>query len=175
VPAPARTEQVQDLTSWLGELVHQVDSSLLDEWEQLTGPQPVSAETGQLPATRPLTANTRAFTVLVRNAMFRRVELAARRRYSELGELDAADGWDADAWQAALAGYFEEYQQIGIGATARGPALFQLRQQPDRWLVRQILDDPAEDRDWAISAWVDLAASDESGEPVVHVEAVGPA
>ncbi|HET6210019.1 MAG TPA: DUF3516 domain-containing protein, partial [Jatrophihabitans sp.] len=175
VPAPARTEQVQDLTSWLGELVHQVDSSLLDEWEQLTGPQPAPAETGQLPATRPLTANTRAFTVLVRNAMFRRVELAARRRYSELGELDAADGWDADAWQAALADYFEEYQQIGIGATARGPALFQLRQQPDRWLVRQILDDPGEDRDWAISAWVDLAASDECGEPVVHVEAVGPA
>jgi len=41
--------------------------------------------------------------------------------------------------------------------------------------VRQILDDPAEDRDWAISAWVDLAASDERGEPVVHIDAVGPA
>jgi hypothetical protein len=111
----------------------------------------------------------------VRNALFRRVELAARRRYDELGRLDAEDGWDADAWQAALTDYFDEYPQIGIGATARGPALFQLTQQPDRWLVRQILDDPAEDRDWAISAWVDLAASDERGEPVVHIDTVGPA
>jgi hypothetical protein len=172
---PVRTEQLEDLTSWLGELVHQVDSSLLDEWEQLTGPQPLPTEAGQRTVTRPLTANTRAFTVLVRNALFRRVELAARRRYHELGALDAADGWDTEAWQAALTDYFEEYSQIGIGATARGPALFLLTQQPDRWLVRQILDDPAEDRDWAITAWVDLAASDECGEPVVHVEAVGPA
>jgi len=172
---PVRTEQLEDLTSWLGELVHQVDSSLLDEWEQLTGPQPLPAEADQRSTTRPLTANVRAFTVLVRNALFRRVELAARRRYHELGALDAADGWDAEAWQAALADYFDEYSQIGIGATARGPALFLLTTQPDRWLVRQILDDPAEDRDWAISAWVDLAASDECGEPVVHIEAVGPA
>ncbi len=172
---PVRTEQLEDLTSWLGELVHQVDSSLLDEWERLTGPQPLPAEADQQPTTRPLTANTRAFTVLVRNALFRRVELAARHRYHELGELDAADGWDAEAWQAALADYFDEYSQIGIGATARGPALFLLTPQPDRWLVRQILDDPAEDRDWAISAWVDLAASDERGEPMIHIEAVGPA
>jgi len=174
VPAAARTEAVQDLTSWLGELIHQVDSSLLDEWAQLTGPQPL-AEHSQAATPRPVTANTRAFTVLVRNALFRRVELAARRRYAELGALDGADGWDAAAWQDALAGYFEEYEQIGIGATARGPGLFALTVEADRWLVRQIFDDPAEDRDWAITAWVDLAASDECGEPVVHVEAVGPA
>ena len=103
VPAAARTEAVQDLTSWLGELVHQVDSSLLDEWARLTGPQPLTAQ-AQAAATRPVTANTRAFTVLVRNALFRRVELAAHRRYHELGAFDGADGWDAEAWQDALAG-----------------------------------------------------------------------
>ncbi len=32
----ARTEEVEDVIEWLGELVRQVDSSLLDEWEQLT-------------------------------------------------------------------------------------------------------------------------------------------
>ena len=41
--------------------------------------------------------NVRAFRVLVRNALFRRVELAALRRYDELGELDGERGWDADA------------------------------------------------------------------------------
>ena len=34
VPAAARTEEVTDIVEWLGELVRQVDSSLLDEWEQ---------------------------------------------------------------------------------------------------------------------------------------------
>ena len=39
-----------------------------------------------------VTGNRRAFRVLVRNALFRRVELAALRRWDELGELDAGAG-----------------------------------------------------------------------------------
>ena len=174
VPQAARSEGVEDLTAWLGELVHQVDSSLLDEWEQLTSP--VDGADGPAPAaappTRPLTANTRAFTVLVRNAMFRRVELAARRRYFELGELDAAAGWDADAWQDALTEYFSEYDRIGTGSDARGPSLFHVTVEPARWLVRQVFQDPNSDHDWAISAEVDLPASDEAGEAVLRVTGV---
>jgi hypothetical protein len=120
-----------------------------------------------------VTANPRAFRVLVRNALFRRVELAALRRWDELGELDAEAGWDAAAWQDALAGYFDEYDEIGTGPDARGPAMLMIDQQPDRWLVRQIFHDPAGDRDWGISAEVDLAASDAAGEAVVRVTDVG--
>jgi Domain of unknown function (DUF3516) len=176
VPAAARTASVEDLTSWLGELVRQVDSSLLDEWERLT--DPTAVPTGRLEPDaqdRRLTANTRAFTVLVRNAMFRRVELAARHAYAELGELDAATGWDAAAWQQALAGYFAEYDAIGISQAARGKELFVVHAEPERWRVRQILDDPAGDRDWAIAAEIDLAASDEAGEPALLITGVGPA
>ncbi len=35
VPAVARTEDVEDLIAWLGEVVRQTDSSLLEEWESL--------------------------------------------------------------------------------------------------------------------------------------------
>ncbi len=38
VPDAARTEELEDITEWLGELIRQVDSSLLDEWESLTNP-----------------------------------------------------------------------------------------------------------------------------------------
>ena len=48
---------------------------------------------------RPLTGNERAFTAMVRNALFRRVELFARRRWYDLGLLDAGSGWDADRWE----------------------------------------------------------------------------
>jgi hypothetical protein len=50
-----------------------------------------------------------------------------------------------------------------------------ITQGPGEWTVRQIFDDPAGDHDWGISALVDLAASDEEGTAVVHVNAVGPA
>jgi hypothetical protein len=46
-------------------------------------------------------------------------------------------------------------------------------EQPDRWVVRQIFDDPAGDHDWGISAEVGLAASDAAGEAVLRVTAVG--
>ena len=78
------------MISWLGELVRGVDSSLLDEWERLRNPHRRTGRRGaESDDRRRVTANERAFRVLVRNALFRRVELVALRRYAELGELHA--------------------------------------------------------------------------------------
>ncbi len=184
------------------------DSSLLDEWERLSRPVDDDADdlvgdgplagTGEEAPARPVTGNPRAFRRLVRNAMFRRVELAAREDHRGLAALDGAGGWDADAWGDALDPLFEAQgdDAVGIGPGARAAALFQVVEpggevppghtEPTTdhapggvvpagtWLVRQVLDDPAGDHDWAITASVDLAASDEAGAPVVTVLAVGP-
>ncbi|MCW2752537.1 MAG: hypothetical protein JWR83_3647, partial [Aeromicrobium sp.] len=156
VPEKARNEELIDLTEWLGELVRQTDSSLLDEWEELIAPDVDPAEVrpraeGEAPP-RPVTGNARAFRVLVRNALFRRVELAAFGRWSQLGELDAEDGWDATAWMDAMAPYREEYDELGTGPAARGPELFMVEERGDTWTVRQTFEDPEGDRDWGISA-----------------------
>ncbi|MBB5911301.1 superfamily II RNA helicase [Nocardia transvalensis] len=164
VPESARTEELEDLTEWLGELVRQVDSSLLDEWEQLTDP---GAETDAeqvafgAETIRPISANERAFRVLVRNAVFRRVEMAALHRWQALDDLGDGPDWEAD-----LAPYFAEYGEIGTGPNARGPRLFQVEQRPGFWHVRQVLDDPAGDHGWSVDAIVDLAESDAAGEVV---------
>jgi superfamily II RNA helicase len=177
VPDSARTEEILDLTEWLGELVRQVDSSLLDEWESLRHPTDSLDGADPQPAVPtgppPVTANRRAFKVLVRNAMFRRVELFARRLWNDLGDLDAEDGWDADAWADAVEDYFEEFDELGTGPDARGPKLLIIEELPGTWRVRQIFDDPQDDHDWGISAEVDLAASDEAGTAVIRVTDVG--
>src|SRR3954454_9971388 len=180
VPDEAKTEELTDVVEWLGELVRQVDSSLLDEWEKLAAGED-ALEDGRPPLDRGpagVTRNTRAFRVLVRNALFRRVELAALRRWDLLGELDREAGWDGERWREALEPYFAEHGDtvgaIGTGPDARGPQFLTITEEPPRWLVRQVLDDPAGDRDWAISAEVDLAASDEEGAAVVWVTAVEP-
>ena len=87
VPDEAKTEELADLIEWLGELIRQVDSSLIDEWEALSHPDdldsaPVKAEP------KGVTRNTRAFRVLVRNSLFRRVTLASLHRTGDLGDLD---------------------------------------------------------------------------------------
>ncbi|WP_214368279.1 DEAD/DEAH box helicase [Pseudonocardia sp. H11422] len=175
VPDEAKTEELTDVIEWLGELVRQVDSSLIDEWEKLaagvdSGAEVAPPRVDALPTG--VTSNKRAFRVLVRNAMFRRVELAALRRWDLLGELDREAGWDADAWREAFEPYFELHDEIGIGPDARGPQLITVEEQPERWIVRQVIDDPAGDRDWAITAEIDLAASDDEGTAVVWVTGV---
>ena len=126
-----------------------------------------------------MTANLRAFRVLVRNELFRRVELAALGRYDELGELDGEAGWDADAWARPSSAYFDGARRPRHRPRRPRAAVLRADEHPDGeppgrvWRVRQIFDDPDGDHDWGISAEVDLAASDEAGEAVVRVTAVG--
>ncbi|MCF2528053.1 DEAD/DEAH box helicase [Yinghuangia soli] len=173
VPDDLKTDDLLDLIEWLGEIVRQVDSSLLDEWEQLANPEAAEAGPDVLDEkTRPVTSNARAFRVLVRNALFRRVELAALRKYFDLGELDTETGWNADRWAEAMAGYYAEHDDLGTGPNARGPKMLLVEEEEWSWQVRQIFDDPEGDHDWGISAEVDLAASDEEGRAVVRVTGV---
>lgn len=167
VPAEARTDELMDVIEWLGELVRQVDSSLVDEWEALV--HPVDDPTAPVvpPAPPSVLTNRRAFTVLVRNELFRRVQLAARQADDALVALDP----DAD-WPAALDAYFDEHDEILTGGPARSPRLCAIDESDAAsgvWRVEQIIDDPAGDHDWRIRAEVDLDASVESGTAVTRV------
>ncbi|HEY8315937.1 MAG TPA: DUF3516 domain-containing protein, partial [Gaiellaceae bacterium] len=174
IPDEIKNEELQDLIEWLGELVRQVDSSLVDEWEELVDPTLHAANESVVPpAPRRLTANVRAFRVMVRNELFRRVQLAALGHWDALGDLDASAGFDADAWADAMAAYWDEHDDLGTGPDARGPSMLVITETPTVWRVRQIFDDPAGDHDWGISATVDLAESDEAGTAVVRVTGVG--
>ncbi len=179
VPEDLKSEELLDLTEWLGELVRQVDSSLIDEWELLAAasaaPSPgeaaseigleVAVELGEAPPPPPVSSNRRAFRVMVRNAAFRRVELAARGDVGALAAGEEPGGLDAGAWSEALAAYSAVHGSIETGAPARAAVWFQLDEGRERWSLRQVLDDPEGDHDCAIVAEVDLAASDAAGAP----------
>jgi superfamily II RNA helicase len=159
VPPTALTEELDELVAWLGELVRQVDSSLLDEWTALTSGTAVPDE----PA--PVTRSDRAFRVLVRNTMWRRVHAVAYDRADLLRDLDP----DVD-WDKALDGYYADHERVELGAEARGPAYFRLTGDQ----VVQVLVDEAGDHDWALTATVDREASDAQGEAVVRVTSLAP-
>ena len=170
VPAEARTDELMDVIEWLGELVRQVDSSLVDEWSALVDPSAVLPEDGAPvvpPAPPSVLTNTRAFTVLVRNELFRRVQLAALQDDDALVALDP----DVD-WPAALDAYFDDHDEILTGGPARSPRLIAIDETDAGpsgvWRVEQTIDDPAGDHDWRIRAVVDLAASAAEGAAVVR-------
>ena len=175
IPDDAKTDDLLDLIEWLGELVRQVDSSLLDEWEELTNPSAVLEIEGPVlpPTPHNVTTNIRAFRILVRNELFRRVQLAALENYEQLGELDGAAGFDSGAWAEAMDLYFRAHNNLGTGPDARSSAMIIVDEGAAQWAVRQIFDDPAGDHDWGISATIDIAESNQAGVAVVRVTAVG--
>lgn len=173
VPDEAKDEELLDLIEWLGELVRQVDSSLVDEWAELVDPAshlPEDEAPVVPPAPPSVVTNRRAFTVLVRNELFRRVQLAALERDEELAELDP----DVD-WPAALDAYYTDHDSIGVGGPARSPRLVTIDETDAAsglWRVEQVIDDPAGDHDWRIRGEVDLEASAAEGFAVVRIAEV---
>lgn len=183
VPDETKTPELEELIEWLGELVRQVDSSLIDEWEQLQNPESVAEAAERSddidaisPPTRSIVQNERAFTLMVRNALFLRVQHAAFDRVRELGELDSPTGFSEQQWDEALGAYYDEYDSIGIDTDARSARFVTIdraRAAEGFWQVRQVLVDPEAHYDWGIEAEVDLNESEEQGEAVIRVQRVG--
>lgn len=173
IPVDKRDEQLEDIIAWLGFVVRSVDSSLMDEWESagsvLDAPPPT--------ATDVVVRDRRGLTVLVRNALFLRVGLAARKRAEELGKLDQEWGCGEPRWQRALDAYYDEHEAILIDTDARSMAYFSIDESDEKtdhvWHVRQIFSDPEGDHDFGMVADVDLDATQEEGEAVFKSFRVG--
>ena len=194
VPASHHTPDLDEIMTWLGETIRQTDSSLLDEWESMTHPDNPTVHAGIAAApVRPLSANEVALRTMIRKAMWRRVELAARDDLSGLYAVEQASAdltdppgevvMDRSAWDEALGAYWEEHSEILLDANARGPRHLAIETDPDVttdrddepgrwWHVRQTLADPDEHHDWVIEAQVDLDATDAVGELVLRSTAL---
>ena len=182
VPPVARTDEVADLEAWLGATVRQVDSSLLEEWERLRNPDGTDTFDGAAsptPDDRPdVTAEPRAFRVMVRNEVFRWVQLLARREHAALAEVPAFgdQAWAAEAVAEAIAPYWDDFAEIPTDAHARGAGFFVLDDSDgtgaDAWPVTQTIADPDGFHEWVLEGTVDLAASREEGRAVVTLKAI---
>lgn len=173
VPQEKRDEQLDDIISWLRVVVRSIDSSLVDEWENAgtdTDASEAAANLAAPGAKQAVVEDRRGLTVLVRNAMFRRVQLMDLDKPDELGALDKDWGYGVHEWEDTLDDYYDEHEYVNIDAKARSSELFILDESKENsehsWKVRQIIDDSDGDHDWAITGTVDLDTTQSSGEVV---------
>ena len=173
IPDAYMTERLDDIIVWLGELIRQVDSSLIDEWAHMADENtPISRDDLErelafgVEDPTALTANRRAFTIMVRNYFFRMVELFAFEKEKELADmLDYMELADQPDWPALMDDYFDDYDDVDLDADARGPEYFVLADTDSRsWTVTQIVKDPEGDNSFQLHGTVDLDASDAAGE-----------
>ena len=168
IPEDKRTEQLKDIIAWLGLIVRSVDSSLVDEWENAGAV--LDAAPPDAAGVEAVVRDRRGLTVLVRNALFSRVRMAAHRDAAGLGEADGDWGFGERAWMQALDEYYETHEEILLDADARSKAYLMFDEADEEelrvWHVRQIFHDEAGDNDFIIVADVDLDATQE-GDGVV--------
>ncbi|MBB2892818.1 DEAD/DEAH box helicase [Flexivirga oryzae] len=179
VPDNAKTDELADLIEWLGEVIRQTDSSLLDEWEELVNPALHEEREAALVHTPRSITTGKAFAIQIRRGMFHRLELAARRDVVALAALERSVAasteprtdvvMDESAWDDDLSAYFADHDEVRLDADSRGPSYLRIERGAEKWQVRQVVDDPEGDHDWGIDAEVDLKASDAVGQAVIVV------
>lgn len=165
VPENAKTDEVYDMTEWLGGVVRGVDASLLDEWERLKDPDLVVEVEEEAIDESDITRDERAFTVLMRNATWRVVQALSRKDYTRAAELG---GGERDDLLPVMDAYYSEHERIHVDPKARSPRYIKIEAGEDDagdpgWHVQQTLSDPDDHHDWQLTAFVSKAGSIEAG------------
>jgi hypothetical protein len=172
---------------YLGTMIRQIDSSLLDEWEKMRDPSYQRAEIkevrppGAEEAAADVTRDTKAFTATIRNRIFMFLRGLVNRDFEQaianLSSPQDPDGapWTAGRLQQALDAYHAEHQYICLDPNARNIRHTYVIPAEDKrtWRVQQMLVDPEEHNDWVAEFEVDLARSREAAEPVLRLVRLG--
>ncbi len=204
VPLAARNEELEAIIVYLRNMIRQVDSSLLDEWERLRDPgrQRLLEESeqepgGELDGGDDVTRNAKAFGILVRNESFRFVRALARRDYegalellqreeaiastgserdrSGSGEFEA-DEWTADRVRLLMEEHEREHGALALTQDARSARHLSIVDDdfPRFKKVQQILVDSEGHNDWVVEFALDLELSRLSGAPALRLIRIGP-
>jgi hypothetical protein len=187
VPDTAKNDQVREMEIYLGTMIRQVDSSLLDEWEKMRDPNYQRGETkevrppGAEEAAQDITRDTKAFTAAIRNRIFIFLRgLVVADYETAIANLDSpldADGaaWTADRLDKIMEAYESGHERLCLDPNARNARHTYVTPSADKktWRVQQMLVDPKEDNDWVAEFEVDLGESRKLGEPALRLRRIG--
>ncbi len=170
VPEQAKNDEILAIEEYLGTVLRQIDSSLIEEWEKLRNPAyrpPAPGEEARPEAAYDLTRDPRRFPILIRNEVFRVVRALSGGQYEEaseiLAELAPPEGPRPapEELEAAMAPFYAERLRILTDPRARAPQNTRFEPSTDgqTLALSQMLLDPEEKNDVELRFRVDLQAS----------------
>jgi hypothetical protein len=179
VPEADKTDELSDVIDWLSGELTATDASLLDEWRRLTDPALVLVDAATpSPDPADITADRKAFTIMLRNEVWRIVQALSRKNYQAAADLLAAlrplqaGLADAARLERDMSGYFSEYELLRADPQARHPKFLHIDASDEVWLLRQVLVDPNDDLAWSIELRVNLAQCREEGRLMLELVAI---
>lgn len=188
VPDSFKSDEVFGVIDYLGSMVRQVDSSLIDEWERLKNPNWIKLETSEVGSSlesdarkKDIVSNIKEFRVLVGNEIFRVLRAIASKDYeTAISIIHCVDSqsetvWSVDKMALCLEGYYSsDHSRICTDTRARSPSNTLIRpdKEGEKWSIQQILIDPLGHNDWTLDLIVDLDLSRQSSKPVLILEGI---
>jgi superfamily II RNA helicase len=176
VPQEYKTDAVLDAIAFLRTLL-QVDSSMVDAWEDLVDPTPAARRDERQAAVFDLAQQSRALVARIRSEMLILIRALSQNALDEAVALvahDPDDRFDTARFKAALGPYFEDYDAILFTPEARRAHHTRIDElRPRVWSVTQVLVDPAGDNFWAVHGEVDLTQERDREGPLVRIERIG--
>ena len=151
VPDTARTDEVDGMMDYLGGMLRDVDSSLVEEWEKLRDPtwvKPISDKEDRIAIEEKNQKIKKAQMIAIRNEVFRVIRLLSFGQYDEAATLIGAD---TDELKASMEQYFTDHEAVMLTPNARALTFSQLHELEEGvFSVDQTLVDPDEKNDWRI-------------------------
>ena len=187
IPDAAKNDTVREMELYLGAMIRQIDSSLLDEWEKLRDPSYQRDETkefrppGAEEADRDITRDTKAFTAAIRHRVFSFLRGLVIADYEQaLTHLQSpidpeGQPWTPERLKQLGEAYEAEHGYISLDPNARNVRHTYVTPAEDQqsWRVQQMLVDKDEHNDWVVEFTVNLAESRKSGEPHLSLARMG--
>jgi superfamily II RNA helicase len=172
VPDRAKTDDVREMELYLGSMLRQVDSSLLEEWEKMRGGAGLAPESPELrppgaeEAARDVTRDRKAFTAAVRNRVFTLLRALSVGAWEEAAQECA---WTPDLLKARMEAYAADHGTPRLDAEGRNLRHTYVVPGEGEWTVQQMLVDAEGWNDWVAEFRVDLPASRDAGAPVMEL------
>lgn len=177
-----KNDVLLEAEAYLKDHVTSVDSSLIDEWELMRNPDFLEEREAKEKeaAERPLTQQKKKFAKLVREKSLTALKHLSYDDIPTFLEQFQRDDSTGTAWTQArldpsIDAYFDsEHYSIRLDPDARNIKYTQIDDSfgPKHWKVTQIICDPDEKNDWALTFLVDLDASNSQKTPIFQLESL---
>lgn len=187
VPDTAKNSELFEMESYLGAMVSQVDSSILERWEEMQGGRfelgatdAISGEAFILRKNSDITSDTDQFEARVHAIVMAFIRAVSCGDYSVALGLTAPAGGHQVGWtdsdlELAHAHYRVDHQRMRLDAEGRNRRhIYFTKDQRDEWRIQQMLIDPDDKNDWVVEFIVDLKRSKERGIPCLVLAGCGP-
>jgi superfamily II RNA helicase len=162
VPETARDDIFDEIITYFGTMVRQVDSSLLEEWEKLRRPALSSTnlnknsdDARQDEKIREI--GKKSLCMLIKNRIFQFIrDLSLKNYESAFSHITSEKFLDSKALELAMAPYFESHFRLSTDTAARGATYTNIEDVDQHLEIEQILVDPDGKNDWSMQFKVEF-------------------